>query len=319
MIGGYTDPELLTRWMHLGSFLPWYRNHYNGYAKEYQEPYNYGEPVLSNCRKYVELRYRMLHVYYSAMYEATQRGTPLARPLFYDATDGRDLEVYNHLNDQFFVGGDFMVAPMVTQGNFYRDIYLPAGSSWFAFMDNRQPLAAAVPGGTTVRGYYADLSLVPIYVRAGAILPFCELEQFVGQLNQQGLENPITFNLYPGPDRSFLLYQDDGITPTSANAPSRLTTVSQATVGGSRTARVQRRGAYQPKERYFYVAFLGLSQAPASVRAGATGGAGSALPNVGNPDALAASNVDAYYWNESIQIAFAKIFDSGADITVTQA
>src|SRR6185503_16636910 len=103
---------------------------------------------------------------------------------------------------------DFLVAPMLSQGNFYRDVYLPAGSDWYAFMDNCQPLAAAVPGGTTVRGYYADLNLVPVYVRAGAILPFCELEQFVGQLNQQGQDNPITFNLYPGPDRSFDLYQD---------------------------------------------------------------------------------------------------------------
>jgi len=319
MVGGYTDPELLTRWMHLGSFLPWYRNHYNGYSKEFQEPYAYGEPVLSNCRKYVELRYRMLHVYYSAMYENTQRGTPIARPLFYDATDSRDLEVYNHLNDQFFVGRDFLVAPMLSQGNFYRDIYLPAGSDWYAFMDNCQPLAAPVPGGTTVRGYYADLSLVPLYVRAGAILPFCELEQFVGQLNQQGQDNPITFNLYPGPDRSFELYQDDGVSPPGASVPTRLTTISQTTVGPTRTARIQRSGGYQPREKYFYVAFLGLPQPPASVRAGASGGPAAALPNVGSPEALAASNTDAYYWNQSIQIAFAKIFDSSADLTVTQA
>ena len=213
MVGGYTDPELLTRWMQLGSFLPWYRNHYNGYSKEFQEPYNYGQPVSDNCRKYIELRYRMLHVYYSAMYEASQTGTPICRPLFYHPTDGADLEVYQHLNDQFFVGRDFLVAPILSQNAPNRDIYLPNGSDWYAFMDNTQPLAAAVAGGTTVRGYYAPLELVPLYVRAGAILPFCELEQYVGQLNAQGKPNPITFNAYPGPDRSFVLYQDDGISP----------------------------------------------------------------------------------------------------------
>jgi alpha-glucosidase len=314
MVGGYTDPELLTRWMQLGSFLPWYRNHYNGYSKEFQEPYRYGQPVLDNCRKYIELRYRMLHIYYSAMYEATQTGAPIARAMFYNAPDGKDLTVYEHLNDQFFVARDFLVAPIVAPGPPYRDVYLPSGSDWYAFMDNRAPLAAMVGGGTLVTRYFAPPDLVPVYVRAGAILPFCELEQYVGQLNLQGKPNPITFNAYPGPDRWFDLYQDDGITRQSPQ-PQRLTRISQTTAGGSRRIRVQRiSGTYAPQETFYFVAFLGVPQAPGSIAA-----ADAVLPDVGTPEALAASAANAYYWNRSIEIAFVKIFDTSADITVTQA
>ena len=316
MVGGVTNYELFTRWMQLGSFLPWYRNHYNGYSKQFQEPYNYGSPVPDNCRKYIELRYRMMHVYYSAMFEASQTGAPIARPLFYNAPDGQDLRVYEFLNDQFFVGRDFLVAPIVdpheTVGSApLRNVYLPAGSDWYAFMDNTQPLAAAVSGGTLVTNYYAPLDLVPIYVRAGAILPFCELEQWVGQLNSQDLPNPITLNAYPGPDRSFDLYLDDGI---SSNAPSRLTRVSQQTNGGGRAVRVRRiSGAYVPPEPYYFVAFLGDTQPPMSVSL-----AGAPVQNVGTPQALANSTGNAYYWNQSIQITFVKVFDNAADLTVTR-
>jgi alpha-glucosidase len=320
MVGGIPNYELLTRWMHLGSFLPWYRNHYNGYTKQFQEPYNYGAPVPANCRKYVELRYRMMHVYYSAMYEASQAGAPIARPLFYNSPDGADLGVYDHLDDQFFVGRDFLVAPILGPHDSadppsapVRDVYLPAGSDWYAFMDNVAPLASPVAGGTTVLGYYAPLNLVPIYVRAGAILPFCELEQWVGQLNASGQPNPITFNVYPGPDRSFSLFQDDGIT---SNAPHRLTQITQSTIGAARTVRIQRLvDNYAPVETYYFVAFLGQLRAPASVVA-----ASAVLANVSTPSALAASPGNAYYWNQSIEITFVKVFDASAstDVTVTQ-
>jgi alpha-glucosidase len=317
MINGVTNYELFTRWMQLGSFLPWYRNHYNGYSKQFQEPYNYGAPVPDNCRKYIELRYRMMHVYYSAMYEASQTGAPIARPLFYNSPDGRDLRSYDFANDQFFVGRDFLVAPIIdpheTVGSApLRNVYLPAGSDWYAFMDNQQPLAAAVSGGTLVTNYYAPLNLVPIYVRAGAILPFCELEQWVGQLNSQNLPNPITFNVYPGPDRSFDLYLDDGI---STNAPHRLTRVSQRSGSGARAVRLERvRDNYAPREAHYFVAFLGESQAPGTLSVG-----GAQLPNVGTPQALAESTVSAYYWNQSIQVTFAKVFDTASDVTVTRS
>src|SRR5208283_5721307 len=101
-VNGVTDPELFNRWMHVGAFLPWYRDHYNGYTKRFQEVYAYGEPVISNCRKYVELRYRMLQVFYDAMYEWTQTGMPVSRALFLN--DPADPGVYDWVDSEFFVG-----------------------------------------------------------------------------------------------------------------------------------------------------------------------------------------------------------------------
>ena len=308
VIGGITNFELLTRWMQLGSFLPWYRNHYDGYNKQFQEPYAYGEPVPTNCRKYVELRYRMLQVYYDAMYEWTLSGMPIARALFLNDPD--DPEVYNHLDEQFFVGKDFLVAPIVNQSETLRDIYLPAKSQWYAFKDNMAPLDSPVNGGTTVHNYQAGLDTVPIYIRAGAILPMRYLvEQYVGQLPQ----NPLVINIYPGPDSDYLLYQDDGITTRAANRNEyRTTRISHQGSNGGQQVRLQRLDdKYTPPEEFYYIAFLGTRH-PSSVSLG-----GGQLPEVGSSSALEDSRVNAYYWDQNTAITFIKIIDTQPDVTVT--
>ncbi|MFD0892867.1 DUF4968 domain-containing protein [Luteolibacter ambystomatis] len=322
IVGGITNYELLTRWMQLGAFLPWYRNHYDGYNKQFQEPFAYGEPVPTNCRKYVELRYRMMQVQYDAMYQWTKSGLPVARPLFLN--DPQDTGVYGHLNDQFFVGGDFLVAPILTQHETanpptspVRGVYLPAGSDWYSFTDNTAPLAAAVPGGTYISNYYADLTLVPIYIRAGAILPFSNLEQWVGQLP----ENPLTINFYPGPDRwtdeaAYELYQDDGITTQAQAGKFRLSRVYQQTVNSNGSVQRQVRIArvtdnYAPGAKFIYVAILGSITCAKQVTRD-----GTVLTDVGDPQSLEYATADAWYWNQSINVVFVKIFDNKSDTTV---
>jgi alpha-glucosidase len=315
---GITNYELLTRWMILGSFLPWFRNHYDGYNKQFQEPWAYGEPVPTNCRYFVGLRYRMLHIYYSAMYQATLTGMPIARALFLN--DPEDPQVYNHLDDQFFVDHDILVAPFVAQYETasppmqpIRSVYLPSGSNWYAFTDNLRPLAGLVPGGNAYNWYgpltsQLPLDIMPIYIRAGAILPMRELEQYVGQLNP----NPITFNIYPGPDSTFTLYLDDGISNNYLQGQYRLVSISHQTVGAAQQVRVLRTtDQFAPPETYYFVAFLGSTTPPNSVQA-----AGVNVPNVFTPDALATANANSYYYNQSIQTTFLKIIDSQPDITV---
>lgn len=324
VLGGITNYELLTRWMQLGSFLPWYRNHYDGYNKQFQEPYEYGEPVPSNCRKYVELRYRMMQVYYDAMYQWTQTGMPIARALFLN--DPSDPQAYANPNvsSQFYVGQDFLVAPITdphdslnppTPPN--RLVYLPAGSNWYQFMDNTSAIAGAFAGGGEPITVTAGLNKVPIYVRAGAILPFCELEQWVGNLPT----NPLTFNCYPGADRwtdaqAYKLYQDDGITNQASAGRYRLSRIYQQTLqnGASVTRQVRVARAHDnfaPPATFYYVAILGSITSPIRVTRD-----GAALINVADPSSLGNSPIDAWYWNPSIQIAFAKINDNRADTTV---
>ena len=320
--GGVTNYELLTRWMQLGSFLPWYRNHYDGYNKQFQEPYAYGEPVPSNCRKYVELRYRMLQVYYDAMYQWTQTGLPIARALFLN--DPGDPQVYSNLDTQFFVGGDVLVAPIIDPHACLsppttpvRSVYLPAGSAWYAFVDNTAPIAGAIPGGQSI-SVTAGLDTVPVYIRAGAILPFCELEQFVGELPA----NPLTLNFYPGPDRftdaaAYQLYQDDGISTQASGGAYRLSRIYQQTLQNgnavTRRVRVARvHDDFPPPAPFYYVAIIGSITAPVTVSRD-----GAALTNVGNPSSLDSSPVDAWYWNASIQVAFARITDDRNDTTLS--
>jgi alpha-glucosidase len=260
----------------------------------------------------------MMQVYYDAMYQWTQTGLPIARALFLN--DPQDPQVYQHLNDEFFVGGDFLVAPMLWQFDTAtppipptRQVYLPTGGNWYAFMDNTSPLAGAVPGGSLFT-YYADLSLVPIYVRAGAILPFGELEQWVGQLPA----NPLTINCYPGPDRwtdreAYRLYQDDGTSPAANNGAYRLTFIYQQTLNQGQKVTRQIRMArqldqFEPAAAFNYIALLGSINSATQVTRD-----GTVLPNEGDPTALSNAVGDAWYYNQSINIVFVKLMDNNPD------
>jgi alpha-glucosidase len=313
--GGVCNFELLTRWMQLGSFLPWYRNHYNGYTKAFQEPYAYGEPVPTNCRKYVELRYPMLQIYYDAMYEWTQTGMPIARALFLN--DRTDPQVYNHLDDQFFVGGDFLVAPILFPAVTanppiapVRSIYLPAGSDWYAFKDNQAKLDPAITGGQTVPNFLAGLDLVPIYIRGGAILPMRSLvEQYVGELPQ----NPLDITVYPGPDADYLMYQDDGISTLAQTSQAFRTTRirHRAVPGGTSVQLTRETDNFIPPEVFYKVRLLSTPR-PSSVVVG-----GAPVQDVGSEAALSNAGSNAYFWDVTLESTVVKVFDTAANETVT--
>ena len=313
VIGGVTDPELFVRWMQAGSFLPWFRNHYLGYDKEYQEVYAYGEPVTSICRRHIELRYRMLQVYYDAMYESTRTGMPIARALFLNDPD--DPEVYQHLDDQFFVGKDLLVAPILSpaaSGEMAasRDIYLPAGSAWYEFRDNEAAIGAPIAGGQTLRGVRAGLDQVPIYVREGAILPMrSRVEQYVGELK----ENPLDIHVYPGPDSYYLLYQDDGIsTRAEKDEAFRMTRISRRAVSGGTSIRLERvHDRYTPPEPFVLIRLLGTER-PTSVNAGPV-----ELPAATSATALEAMPEEGYLWDERLASTLVKVFDRAPDLKVT--
>ncbi|HEY8402013.1 MAG TPA: TIM-barrel domain-containing protein, partial [Cytophagaceae bacterium] len=190
----WADPELMIRWTAAGAFLPWFRNHYiKKGQKLFQEPYKYqdyanqvGEQerymyyaVLPVCKYYIQLRYKLLPLLYDGMFENVITGLPFVKAMF--LTDGHDKSLFdtniNFLNNQFFVGNDLLIAPVIEKENWgaygRRDVYLPAGSKWYAFKNNRQKLSAVIEGGSVVRGYDAHIStdpdhipfIVPMYVR----------------------------------------------------------------------------------------------------------------------------------------------------------
>lgn len=312
-----THYVVFVRWVQISAFLSWFRNHYGAYSKGFQEVYKYGEPVPTYCRQVIELRYRLIPLFYSAMYEWTRTGTPICRPLFLN--DPQDLVAYDHCDDQFFVGDDLLVAPIVPAldasglNEFAsRQVYLPAGSSWYAFQDNRGKLDIPVPGGTLLSGptaWRARLDQIPIYVRDGTIIPMRDrVEQFVGDLAQ----NPLVLNVYPGTDRTRIVYLDDGITLDAAEAQVfRLLVVSQTTAAGGRQVRVRRDvDKWTPPEPFFYVAFLGTPR-PTAVKVN-----GTTLPDAGSKAVLDASPVNAYAWDAGTEIAYVKVGDQNPNTVV---
>lgn len=232
----WADPELLIRWTAAGAFLPWFRNHYNHKEdrKKFQEPWAYHElnnpeliyqSVLPVCRYYIELRYRLLQLFYDALFENVLNGLPICRAMIINEKNDKTLytDKIGFLDNQFFIRNDLLVAPVVHAKQELRDIYLPLESDWYLFMANRRRLVKKTSGGTTVC-FDARINndpnhipfIVPIYVRSGAIIPTIELEQFVGELNSYKQPNPITFNIYPGNSGSYVTYLDDGVSVKSA-------------------------------------------------------------------------------------------------------
>jgi alpha-glucosidase (family GH31 glycosyl hydrolase) len=152
------------------------------------------EPV---ARKYAELRYQLLPYTYTLAWEARDRGLPLMRALWLHYPDDRHVR---GMGTQFLWGRDLLVAPVFAKGATSRDVYLPKGE-WYDWWTNEKKT-----GGATVTRA-VDLGTMPLYVRAGAIVPFDPVRQYTAQ----PVTEPTTLRVYAGADGEFTLYADDGI------------------------------------------------------------------------------------------------------------
>ena len=149
------------------------------------------------CRKYLELRYRLLPYTYTVAREAHDTGLPVMRPLWLHHSDeSRALEC----SDEYLWGRDLLVAPVTEKGAVSRSVYLPRGV-WYDLW-SEEKLA-----GERVVNRKVDLATLPLYVRAGTILPLGPVKQYA----VQKLEQPLTLTIYPGSDGEFVLYEDDGL------------------------------------------------------------------------------------------------------------
>jgi len=210
-IGGFSgnpSPELLSRWMEAGVFFPIMRSHSEIHVTP-RFPWLYGPEALDAIRQAIELRYRLIPLYYSLAHETFQTGIPLMRPLFMEFPD--DPKTAN-LSDQWMMGGSLMVAPVLQAGG-KRLVYLPAGG-WYAFGSN-----LPLNGKRTIE-VTARLDEIPLYVRAGSILPLGPVIQHTSQLPG----GPLELQIYPGKDATFTLFEDDGETTDYLKGQVRLTT-----------------------------------------------------------------------------------------------
>lgn len=197
-IGGFSgdcDGELLVRWMQFGALSPFCRNHNCGAAD--QEPWAFGPRCEEICRRYIGLRYRLLPYLYGVFRACAETGLPVLRPLVLAYQEDEAVHV---LHDQFLVGPDLMAAPVCRPGARHRMVYLPAGT-WFDFWTGEKksgPLHFAAE---------APLEILPLYVRAGAVIPFAAEAAHAEEILAQ---KELGLLIYPGADGVCDLYEDDG-------------------------------------------------------------------------------------------------------------
>jgi alpha-glucosidase len=199
-IGGFAGsptPELLTRWLELGAFNPIYRGH-TAFGTADQEPWVHGPEYEAIRKRYIELRYRLLPYTYTAVEESFRAGVPLMRPIFlnYPQAEG----FYGNERD-FLFGDDFFVAPIVTETVDLEEITLPPGA-WYDFWTSTR---FSEKDKIAIR---PTLEVLPLYVRAGAIVPM----QPVIQATNETPTGPLELRVYPGENCHGSLYQDDGHT-----------------------------------------------------------------------------------------------------------
>lgn len=226
-IGGFVPTkeytgELHVRWFQFGAFCPLFRAHgrtwhlrlpwgWNTGQLGHNEISNYtggaANPDLSElrnaevepiCKKYLELRYRMMPYLYSAVRETHETGLPVVRALWLHYPDDATAVLRG---DEYLWGREMLVAPVVEKGATTRNVYLPKGD-WYDFWTEEK-----LAGGREI-SKAVDLATTPLYVRAGAILPLGPVKQYTSEK----VDGPLTLTVYPGADGAFTLYEDDGAT-----------------------------------------------------------------------------------------------------------
>ncbi len=247
-VGGFMgrgNPELLVRSYQISFLTPFCRNHkvIDGYD---QEPWRFGPYYQQLIRRYLKLRYRMLPYLYTTLEEAHRAGVPLFRPLVLNYQSDPSTE---NLDDEFMVGDDLLVAPIVRPGLTARLVYLPAGV-WYDFWTDKR-----YDGKQMIRAE-APLETVPMFVRGGAILPVGPEMNFIGNKPSDSL----MFEIFPDEQgkASTKLYEDDGLTPNYKLGAFRRTTITAIHKGGKTLVNVSApEGSYDPGARRFLFVLMG--------------------------------------------------------------
>jgi alpha-D-xyloside xylohydrolase len=205
---GHDDdyPELFTRWFEYGTFLPTLRVHGE---RKHTEIWAYGRQAEAILARYDRLRYQLIPYIYSLARHTYESGAPFMRALWMDFPG--DPKVAD-IGDEYMFGPDFLVAPVTSQGQTRKQVYLPAGADWYDYWTHTR-----IPGGRTVT-VDAPIDRIPVFVRAGSILPLGAVVPSTA--TPQAIER---IRVYPGRDANFDLYDDDGVSYDYEHGGGRLT------------------------------------------------------------------------------------------------
>jgi alpha-D-xyloside xylohydrolase len=187
--------ELYVRWLQFGAFCPMMRSHGADAPREIYQFGQKGQPVYDAIEKYIKLRYRLLPYIYSTSWEVTHNQSSMMRALAMDFVN--DKKVWN-INYEYLFGKSLLVCP-VTEPAQSVEVYLPEGVDWYDFWTNEK-----LSGGQTILKQ-TPVDIMPLYVKAGSILPWGPDVQYATEKNWDNLE----LKVYTGANGSFVLYEDE--------------------------------------------------------------------------------------------------------------
>lgn len=195
--GGSSNPEyreLFTRWFQWGAFCPMFRVHGTDTPKELWRFGPQYEPILARSDR---LRYRLMPYLYSQAWQVTAHAGTLMRALVLDFP--QDVAA-RRSQDEFLFGPAILVCPVTQPGAITRPVYLPQGTHWTDFWTGQ-----TVKGGQTITAP-APIETLPLYVRAGSIVPLGPFVQYASEKPSA----PIELRVYRGANGAFTLYDDEG-------------------------------------------------------------------------------------------------------------
>lgn len=183
----------------------------SGWAPQDKRPWLYGEAATEINRKYLQLRQQLMPYIYSLSVDAHNTGVGMMRnmPLEFP---GDPLSYTKEAETQFMLGANYLVAPVSTSSSLRNGIVLPAGTQWVDYWTGK-----LYQGGQILNGYEAPLETLPLFVRAGAVVPQGEIARNASLLKA---DSPITVDVYPSGASSFSLNEDDNLTREYANGKS---------------------------------------------------------------------------------------------------
>jgi alpha-glucosidase len=203
-IGGFwshPSEELMARWIQLGSFYPYSRNH-TRQGTPPQELWQFGAEVEEVARSYLGLRYSLLPYLYTFLQESCAHGVPLMRPVFLDFPgDSRCLDT-KIAESEFLVGPYLLAAPVLCQGCRRRDVYLPASCRWYEWW------TGGVLEGGQFYSVEAPLDRLPLFVRCGTVIPMGPAVQ----VSEDSETAPLELRVFPDRRIEGSLYVDDART-----------------------------------------------------------------------------------------------------------
>jgi alpha-D-xyloside xylohydrolase len=197
--GGAKNPEfqeLYTRWMQFAAFTPMMRSHGTDIPREIYQFGERGQWPFDVQEQFINLRYRLLPYLYSTAWNVTAHSGSIIRALYMDfAGDKQVLDIDN----QYMFGQSFLVAPVTEKGAKSWPVYLPAGTAWYDFWTGD-----VIEGGKRVEKE-TPMDIMPLYVKAGSIVPWGPKVQYAEEKKWDNLE----VRIYPGADAEFTLYEDE--------------------------------------------------------------------------------------------------------------